>query len=664
MKNDHEKGFFDSIVTAIMIFVGKSVYFYFFIIGCFLIGMILQAASKYVAIVACIIAVIYFIARHVYPSYKKGEDLLKDKEITKEATSSNSSNTTYRKLIKTEPCVVEGFTQKIYKEIDYSAEKKIVKYDRNIFDANGDFYLSITYVPGTTAGMYKPICIGVIENRWPIHDYFAKKLIATADANVDEQSEKRRKLVNNIFNRVTEIVSELYQTNSIPESVRCWFANENMENYKAIRSIRMAGQAGRNLGSNQHDTMAGIRHLNDLVKEYNQTWEQLWKDDAFFYIDVSYGITRHFLDFLNTDEQKIKTLDDADLRMIQNDITGDDGEMAVQKQLRKFDGGSDSKILTDVIIPYQYGDKKSTTQVDALYLSRHGIFNIEVKTRRHLESVRLSDNGQLVINGRNEDSSNPLLEQISIHHSALRVLFENSGNPVIQDYLRKTKGRLPIVNVLVLIDDADNNDFKIDAESFKSNGILASSLASLYHNVISGSYGDYIDHKTLQQMYRLLQSSASFNIFDSHGNSHRKGRIRGKAYEHIALFPKINGNSQADVRTAINDFERYVVLRMRNLQKLITFIKKIKTHRNTDFAASLHVNNEGLTNMDFLENVNINELGMSNLEVLKKAAEEFKPAAEYLLSEHELNDAFPKAPYSDEFDYFILACALSSDLLL
>ena len=179
------------------------------------------------------------------------------------------------------------------------------------------------------------------------------------------------------LDEIVELASHISQLN-VPAYLKWWANYALCDNYTAIRSLKNANKIGEkykndstNYGSN---VFSGIFAFNDLVKKHNEQLLKLEKRLSYIAPDGTY---RYFLDFI-TKTEDINELNEVSIKKIKQDWAGEAGENAVRDQLLKMDGGSQSKLLTDIIMPFNYGDHDSTTQIDAIYLSRHGIFNIEL----------------------------------------------------------------------------------------------------------------------------------------------------------------------------------------------------------------------------------------------------------------------------------------------
>lgn len=435
------------------------------------------------------------------------------------------------------------------------------------------------------------------------------------------------------LDEIVELASHISQLN-VPAYLKWWANYALCDNYTAIRSLKNANKIGEkykndstNYGSN---VFSGIFAFNDLVKKHNEQLLKLEKRLSYIAPDGTY---RYFLDFI-TKTEDINELNEVSIKKIKQDWAGEAGENAVRDQLLKMDGGSQSKLLTDIIMPFNCGDHDSTTQIDAIYLSRHGIFNIEVKTRTNIKSVKLSTGGNLIINDSTLNSSNSLLEQVSIHHSAIRVLFENSKNKVIQQFLDKNNGKLPIVNVVVIIDENHRTNFTIDKESFESNNIKATNLNGLYQNVISGDYGGYIDSKTLKEMLKVFKDNASYNVNDSNNQVYRNGNLTGKSYSHILFFydrfrEQFPSNDQIK-----SDIEHYLIFKTQKLKEL-----------NEKIDALIHP-------MSYSFRHGLEKLDGTAFEKQDEAFRKLQPFFDYVLTEHPIDEPFsaiPKPLYNMEY---------------
>lgn len=528
-----------------------------------------------------------------------------------------------------------------------SEELGVTVHTRTILNEKKHPICVVNYIPGSTSKTYKISSLTYSRGNGTLFESYLEDLAVFTPKKIEklfeikeqnsEKLDKMRRQWQSQLDEIIELVSHISQLKA-PRHITYWFDDFSCDNYTAIRSLKNANKIGKNYKNDNSDyypkSLSGIFAINDLMKKHN---DQLIKLEKHLSYKDPNGTYRFFLDFI-LEEEYIYELDKIALDTIKADWVGEAGENAVRQQLLKMDGGSQSKLLTDVIMPFNYGNQDSTTQIDGIYLSRHGIFNIEVKTRTNLKSVKLSSGGNLVINGNDSESnsSNSLLEQVSIHHSAIRVLFENSNNKVIQKFLEKNHGKLPIVNVVVMIDKNHRSDFTIDTDSFEKNNIKATNLNGLYQSVISGDYGGYIDNKTLNEMLKILKDNASYTVNDSNNHVYRNGNLTGKSYSHMIFFHDRFKEYSIPNDQILKDIERYVVFKTEKLKELNEKVDVLTKQLKYSYFYGMEI------------------LDGTAFEKQDEAFKKLQPYFDYVLAEHSLDEpvsAIPEAIYDMEYYY-------------
>lgn len=399
--------------------------------------------------------------------------------------------------------------------------------------------------------------------------------LATYENKRKELIQKSNSLTNNFNKLKNQVIND-----PIPSNLTNWFFKDKKENYQAIQSIKFAERLGRELRSGNgftEDRIAGIRYLNSLVETYDNSLNSL--EDK---VSESSWISKKSL--------KMELLEMKDMIRIDNDILGDWGEEQVAENLMSYDGGSKNQLLTDILIPYGYNGVKTstkTTQIDTIYISRHGIHLLEVKTRKSIKDVSLSSSGDLVINGHDPQSENPLLKQVRIHKRAISNFLEESDSSEIKTML--DSGKLPITTVVVLVSGDSNNDYQVDYASFnRHKGIKAVKLIDLYDEIFE-SNGVVMTQDETNAVYNEFLNKCAFNqvTYISRGNirsrRQNKSGLIGKSYEHILFFRradwfgnaksgKYNFTSYEDVK---KDFSKYIIDRTAILNQLSQEISQV-----------------------------------------------------------------------------------------
>lgn len=380
-------------------------------------------------------------------------------------------------------------------------------------------------------------------------------------------------------------------TFKLPNYLKKWCFSEETENYQAINSINFANNIGRILQDKEpnpqpiNKRLSGIEWLNRTFIEYNKALRHLQRNVnhiGTFDNEFVEGILK---DWLSNDKIS-RFLNKDDWKNIKNDVKGDYGEMAVARKLINGNGNASAYLLTDVVLPHNFGEGgDKVTQIDGIYISQHGIYSIEVKTRSYIKNVAMSNDGHLVINGRKEVSGLPLLQQTNIHHSAIRSLLENSNNPQIKQMFKDLNGKSPIKNVVVIVDSNGHDDFSIDAESFNKHFIEVTGLTDLYNIVASGMNGVYIgDQQMIKQLYKLFEDNGSFNLFNGLSDVKHHGHLKSNQYEHTVFFNGCDWSGSNPQLINLNE----VISDIKKLITQTTHIKWINSILEEVFDATTH----------------------------------------------------------------------------
>lgn len=471
------------------------------------------------------------------------------------------------------------------------------------FGPNDSSYVAILMIIFVVIGIYYLLYPKIYEKRKVEEDkkQWEKRQAELAQQEEQERikREKERQEAALAFGQRVRAaepkLNEILQKSSpykLPKYLQNWCFTEDLENYQAINSLNFANNIGLLLNKEHIKTRSvtnryrGIALINDAMIDYKYDIACI----NFYSRQIGGFPNQQIVSFHDQlIEKKLNELvsnaviphiigkDEA--KSIINDITGDYGEMEVARCLVNENGSSSAYLLTDVVLPFSFGEgENNIVQIDGIYISHHGIYSIEVKTRGNLKSVKMSNDGQLIINGHKEEATNSLLQQINIHHSAIRILLENSKNPQIKQMIKNLHGRVPIQNVVAIVSNDGNADFSIDLDSFKKHDVNVTGLPDLYNTVASGMHGSYIgDQQIVQLIYKVFEDNGSFNIFNSITDVKHHGKLKSKQYKHTVFFDgcdwsgsKPNLRGQEEVIHDIENFKK----EMARVHQISNILKK------------------------------------------------------------------------------------------
>lgn len=342
------------------------------------------------------------------------------------------------------------------------------------------------------------------------------------------------------------------------------FGNINLFHpYRDIEKVQMTDTEANNLLMNYVHFMRKMKSTNFQINEEENWWLDLKADVGSIYrLIKQYEIISQnnnkiytLLTKLEDENLKalkkifaLKTNDFSKKRLLQSvgwKLSGAAAEKIVDFELNKI---QDFNSLANVILPFDYGSKNATNQIDNVVITSCGIFCIEIKSKEIVDGL---------YNFNREDDQREFVVQTINHKRAVKKILLDNGIFIPSKYI------YPVLLIMNRKADKRGQNFRIVSDLRHFDVINLNQLQSLGNNKDS-----ILTANQVQEIIHVLKVN----------------QVEETKYDHYSFLPSLEKNSTAIVnfwnelgklRTLLEKMEQNLEIyyRNKNYHNLMQIIK-------------------------------------------------------------------------------------------